>query len=326
MARSPCSPSSRTRSPSRPAPRTCAVERFTPVLAEADLAARIVEHVPASPGGVSLTDAKVVVSGGRGVGSAEGFAIVEELAGPARRRGRLLARRHERRLAPAHRPGRPDRHEDLAGPLHPLRDQRRDAAHRRLPGREEDPRDQRRPRGADPRQRRLRRHRRPARDRARDLRRDQKGQGGITSSRARVVLAALARRLGRALRARAPCCSGGSCGSASPSTRVDDVPRRLRGEAEIVLGQRKLFQRLVPGLMHAFIFWGFLVLLPTIVIALIGAVDRDSTLPWLGRQGWFAFSSTSSPCSSSPASSRRSSSGRSQRPARFRAAISARPI
>ena len=73
-----------------------------------------------------------------------------------------------------------------------------------------------------------------------------------------------------------------------PVDRGGDIPRRARAEAEIVLGQRKLFQRLVPGLMHAFIFWGFLVLVPTIVIALIGAVDRGSTLPWLGRQGWFA--------------------------------------
>ncbi|MBV8561969.1 MAG: FAD-binding protein, partial [Actinobacteria bacterium] len=32
-------------------------------------------------GGVSLRDAKVVVGGGRGVGSSEGFAIIEELAG-----------------------------------------------------------------------------------------------------------------------------------------------------------------------------------------------------------------------------------------------------
>ena len=49
-----------------------------------------------------------------------------------------------------------------------VRDQRRDAAHRRLQGREEDPRDQHRPGGADPRERRLRRDRRPARGRAGD--------------------------------------------------------------------------------------------------------------------------------------------------------------
>jgi Fe-S oxidoreductase len=41
--------------------------------------------------------------------------------------------------------------------------------------------------------------------------------------------------------------------------------------------------------MHAAIFWGFLVLFPTIVMAMIGAVDKHSTLPWLGHQGWFAF-------------------------------------
>jgi hypothetical protein len=74
-----------------------------------------------------------------------------------------------------------------------------------------------------------------------------------------------------------------------PTDRFDDVPARIRNEAEIVLGQRKLLQRLVPGLIHAAIFWGFLVLFPTILIAMIGAVDRDSTLPWLGHQGWFAF-------------------------------------
>ncbi len=76
--------------------------------------------------------------------------------------------------------------------------------------------------------------------------------------------------------------------NAQPVTRTGDIERRARNEATIVLGQRKLLQRLGPGLMHAFIFWGFLVLAPTILIALIGVVDKDATLPWLGHQGWYA--------------------------------------
>ncbi len=75
----------------------------------------------------------------------------------------------------------------------------------------------------------------------------------------------------------------------APVSRTDEIPRRVRNEATIVLGQRKLLQRLGPGLIHAFIFWGFLVLAPTILIAFIGAVSKHATLPWLGEQGWFAF-------------------------------------
>jgi len=57
-----------------------AVETFAPELTERQFRVRVRPAEAASTQGVSLTDARVVVSGGRGVGSVEGFAPLEDLA------------------------------------------------------------------------------------------------------------------------------------------------------------------------------------------------------------------------------------------------------
>jgi Fe-S oxidoreductase len=74
-----------------------------------------------------------------------------------------------------------------------------------------------------------------------------------------------------------------------PVDLPDDTPSRVRREIVQVLGQRKLLQKIGPGLMHATIFWGFLVLLPTIVEAAIAIVDRGAHLPLIGDAAWFLF-------------------------------------
>jgi electron transfer flavoprotein alpha subunit len=61
-------------------PGAGSVSIFIPVLAEADLLVRVIERIGAGNGGTSIAEAKVIVSGGRGVGSAEAFAPLDELA------------------------------------------------------------------------------------------------------------------------------------------------------------------------------------------------------------------------------------------------------
>ncbi|HEX7747089.1 MAG TPA: electron transfer flavoprotein subunit alpha/FixB family protein [Micromonosporaceae bacterium] len=64
-----------------PAPATPSVERLDVQLGDADKLARVVDRVAEQKGTrPELTEASIVVSGGRGVGNADNFKLVEELA------------------------------------------------------------------------------------------------------------------------------------------------------------------------------------------------------------------------------------------------------
>jgi electron transfer flavoprotein alpha subunit len=63
------------------APAEVEVHHHSPQLEPADLFGQVVSTVPREAGAISLSDARVVIGGGRGVGSTEGFAVLEELAG-----------------------------------------------------------------------------------------------------------------------------------------------------------------------------------------------------------------------------------------------------
>jgi electron transfer flavoprotein alpha subunit len=57
------------------------IAQFQPTVDERDFVVRVIGHEAPEVGTISLTDARVVVGGGRGVGSGEAFAALEELAG-----------------------------------------------------------------------------------------------------------------------------------------------------------------------------------------------------------------------------------------------------
>jgi len=65
--------------------------------------------------------------------------------------------------------------------------------------------------------------------------------------------------------------------------RLLDAPQRVQAEAFEVLGQRKLLKWTVPGLAHAFAFWGFLVLTLTILETFGALFVADFHIPIVGR-------------------------------------------
>jgi electron transfer flavoprotein alpha subunit len=60
--------------------RTGEIVKFTPDLKDEDIRAKVVEVVKGGKAEVQLEEAKIIVSGGRGLGNPEGFKLIEDLA------------------------------------------------------------------------------------------------------------------------------------------------------------------------------------------------------------------------------------------------------
>ena len=60
-------------------------------------------------------------------------------------------------------------------------------------------------------------------------------------------------------------------------------------ETTEVIGQRKLLKWTVPGTAHALTFWGFTVLLLTIIESYGALFDRTFSIPWIGHWAFIGF-------------------------------------
>jgi Fe-S oxidoreductase len=68
--------------------------------------------------------------------------------------------------------------------------------------------------------------------------------------------------------------------------RIRNIPRRLGTELVEVMGQKKLLQWTVPGIMHAFTYWGFLVIQVTLIESIGEVFDHDFEIPLIPQ--WLA--------------------------------------
>src|SRR3954470_9979771 len=75
--------------------------------------------------------------------------------------------------------------------------------------------------------------------------------------------------------------------AARPAGRLDHLPARLRRAVVDGVGQRKFLRGEQPaGIMHALIFWGFMVLLLQVATLYGRAFDADWSPPWDGQLFW----------------------------------------
>ena len=80
-----------------------------------------------------------------------------------------------------------------------------------------------------------------------------------------------------------------AAGQPAVPNRMKDLPKRIKAELVEVGGQKKLLQWTVPGMAHAFTFWGFTILFLTIIEAYGCLFDRDFHIPLIGQTAFIGF-------------------------------------
>jgi Fe-S oxidoreductase len=106
----------------------------------------------------------------------------------------------------------------------------------------------------------------------------------------RIVVGMVATALGLAIAGRRLWWLGRLVRAGQPAPgRLRDIPRRAWAELVEVIGQRKLLRWTVPGVAHAVTFWGFIVLLLTIIEAYGDLFDRRFAVPGIGHNPVVGF-------------------------------------
>src|SRR2546425_847059 len=71
--------------------------------------------------------------------------------------------------------------------------------------------------------------------------------------------------------------------------RFDDIPERIRGVLSYVGLHTRMFRNLYSGILHFFIFWGFVILLTAILQAFGEGIIPGFSLAPVGGNTWIAF-------------------------------------
>lgn len=75
----------------------------------------------------------------------------------------------------------------------------------------------------------------------------------------------------------------------SDPERCLGIPSKIKAEIVKVLGQKKLFQWSLPGLLHALTFWGFLIVQVTLIETVGEVFSPHFAIPIIGHHEWLGF-------------------------------------